>query len=197
MVASLLLASCGSSAPVASRTTTTALASTSTSTTAAGHCSAAGLSSTLPAEAALPAPVSAMRSALARAAVSCDWAGLASLVDRNGRGLRFSFGAETDPVAYWKAEEERPGAVSPMRALRLLLGLHPAAQAIPGGAVSYTWPAAFASEHPTQAELQEVASTGLYTMATLNGWVQGGSNYLGYRVTIMDSGDWTLFVSGD
>lgn len=208
-VTAVLLASCGSAASVSSGTSTThAAPAPSTSTTGAGTppstattvvpgCSAAELSPTLAAEAGLPAPVAAMRSDLAKAAVSCDWAALGALVDRNGKGVRFSFGAETDPVAYWKSEEQRPGAVPPMKALRLLLGLPYVEQTLPDGATSYVWPTAFASEHPTQAQLQQVADTGLYSMATLAAWLQGGNNYLGYRVLISGTGDWTLFVAGD
>ena len=199
--AGFLLVSCGSSAPISSPTTTTGAVTTSSTasptTSSVSNCSASGLSPVVPGEAGLPSAVAAMRADLARAAATCDWTALAGLVDRNGPGLRFSFGAETDPVGYWKAEEQRPGAVAPMKALRLLLTLPFARQAIPGGPDAYTWPAAFASEHPTEAQLQEVAATGLYSMAMLNGWLQGGNNYLGYRVTILGTGDWTLFVTGD
>lgn len=192
-------AACGSSsAPGSAGTSSTRTTPAPTTvTTGVVGCSAAGQSRTLRADPGLPAAVATMRSDLARAAASCDWAALSVLADRNGRGLRFSFGAETDPVAYWKAEEQRSGAVPPMKALRLLLGLPHARQTAPDGTTSYIWPAAFASEHPTQAELEEVAGTGLYSMSTLNGWVQGGNNYLGYRVIITGTGDWTLFVAGD
>ena len=208
-VTAVLLVSCGSPATVSSGTSTTRAApapSTSTTgpgttpstvTTVAPACSAAGLSPTISPDAGLPAPVAAMRSDLARAAVSCDWTALATLADRDGKAVRFSFGAETDPVAYWKAEEQRPGAVAPMKALRLLVGLPYAEQTLPDGTRSYVWPTAFASEHPTREQLQQVADSGLYSMATLEGWVQSGNNYLGYRVIISGTGDWTLFVAGD
>jgi hypothetical protein len=63
--------------------------------------------------------------------------------------------------------------------------------------VLYSWPAAFASEAPTPAQLQEIAATGLYPLATLQEWVDAGAGYLGYRLVVSDRGDWMAFVAGD
>src|SRR5581483_11673906 len=59
-------------------------------------CSAAeaGLSPDVAPDASLPAAVDAMRRDLARAAATCDYGTLATLIDRDGKGVRFSFGAE-------------------------------------------------------------------------------------------------------
>lgn len=166
-------------------------------TTTPRRCSAAGLSPDLPADPGLPAPVAAMRADLARAAVECDYDALAVLADRNGKAVRFSFGAETDPVTYWRTGEERAERPGPLRALRLLLALPHTEQHLGNGDVVYAWPRAYAAEHPTEAQLREIADTGLYDLATLRGWLTTGNNYLGYRILVTSAGDWRAFVAGD
>ena len=168
-----------------------------TSTTAAAGCSAAGLDPDVRDDPALPAEVAAMRADLARAAATCDYDALAELADRGGRAVRFSWGDDRDPVAFWQAAEETGARPAPLRTLRLLLDL-PAAETDDGsGHVQYVWPAAFATEHPTSAQLAEVAGTGLYDLEALERWVDEGVNYLGYRILVTASGDWTAFVAGD
>jgi hypothetical protein len=190
------IAACGDSSEDAATTTTTAVPTSTSSTAVPATCSASSLDADVSTDATLPAPVATMRADIARAAVACDYEELAALADRDGEAVRFTFGAETDPVAFWRDAEGSADRVLPLRALRVLLDLEPAATK-GGGFTTYVWPAAFASEHPTDAQLSEIASTGLYDMATLRGWVASGTNYLGYRLMITDRGDWTLFVTGD
>ena len=168
-----------------------------TTTALATGCSGGRLSPTVASEPGLTEAAAAMRADLARAAATCDYAALATLADRGGKAVRFSFGAETDPIAFWQQAEQRGDGVAPMFALRTLIGLPYAKTTTPDGAVQYVWPAAFASEHPTTTQLEEIAATGLYSMATLQEWVSSGNNYLGYRVIITAEGDWTAFVAGD
>ena len=166
----------------------------SSTTTATAPCSG-DPDAALASDPSLPAVVEAMRRDLAAAASTCDYAALQELVDRNGDGVRSTFGEQGDAVAAWRDEEET-GEVEPMRALQLLLGLPAARTEGPDGA-TFVWPAAFATEHPSDDALREVADTGLYSMDQLQAWVDSGTNYLGYRVFITDDGDWTLFVDGD
>lgn len=169
----------------------------STTTQASATCSASDLGAEVGDEPNLPRAVAVMRADLADAAVRCDYDALAALADRNGAAVRFSWGDEKDPIAFWRAAEASGAKPPPLRALRLLLAL-PAARTDDGsGHVQYVWPAAFAVERPTDAQLQEIADTGLYDLATLQGWVEQGTNYLGYRVLITEAGDWTAFVAGD
>lgn len=168
-----------------------------TTTEAAASCSASDLAPDVDVDPSLPPEVATMRADLARAAAGCDYEALAELADRGGRAVRFSWGDERDPAAFWQAAEASGDDPPPLRALRVLLDL-PAAASDPGnGDVQYVWPAAFASEHPTDAQLREIADAGLYDLATLQGWVDAGTNYLGYRILITSSGDWTAFVAGD
>lgn len=160
----------------------------------AGPCSG-GDDAELPADPSLPAVVDQMRRDIGAAAATCDYPTLRELIDANGDGVRYTFGAPGDPIAAWR-EAEQTASVAPMRALRLLLDL-PAGRSMGPDGVTYVWPAAFAVDHPTEDELREVAATGLYSMEQLQGWVDSGTNYLGYRIFITEDGDWTLFVDGD
>lgn len=177
--------------------TTSGVPRPTSSTAVPASCSGAARSAEITDEPGLSAAAAAMRADLARAAATCDWTVLAALVDRGGKAVRFSFGAETDAIAFWKQAEAGGVGVLPMRALRTLLSLPYATTTTPDGAVQYVWPAAFASEHPTTGQLQEIADTGLYSMATLQDWVRSGNNYLGYRVIVTADGDWTAYVTGD
>ena len=201
-IALLAIAGCGRDDSTSTTGTTASGSSTTTSSTEttgvpAATCSASNLPAGVRSDDALPAPVAAMRADLARAAATCDYARLATLADRGGRSVRFSWGDETDPIAFWRAAEADGEKPAPLRALRLLLDLPATATDAGNGTTQYVWPPAFASEHPADAQLQQIVDTGLYDLATLRRWVDGGSNYLGYRVIGTATGDLTAFVSGD
>jgi hypothetical protein len=201
-----VVGACGSSPaespPITTTTTTTTRATASTTsststTTAPPACSAAGLSPDVAPQAGLPAAVVAMRADLARAAARCDYDELARLADRGGAGVRFSFGGSTDPVAFWKKAEAEGGEPRPLRALRVLLDL-PFGTVEPGASVTlYAWPRLHTVTQPSDALLNEVAATGLYSIEILRSFVAAGSGYLGYRVIIGADGDWQAFVAGD
>ena len=176
---------------------TTTVAATTAPTTTASPCSATGLSPTVDAQAGLPVAVATMRADLARAAATCDWTALAALADRNGAGVRFSFGEPGDPIAYWRRIDTTGERPAPMRALRTLLGLPFATQDLSPNSAQYVWPAAHVATPPSAAQLQAIADTGLYPLATLQDWVRTGNNYLGYRLAITATGDWTFFLAGD
>jgi len=177
--------------------TTTVPTTTVSPTTTTAPCSATGLSPIVDAQSGLPVVVATMRADLARAAATCDWTALAALADRNGAGVRFSFGGPGDPIAYWRRIEMSGERPAPMRALRALLGLPFATQDLSPTSVQYLWPAAHVANPPSAAQLQGIADTGLYPLATLQEWVRTGNNYLGYRLAVTASGDWTFFLAGD
>jgi hypothetical protein len=195
----LLGAGCGGddSSDDAATTTTTRTVTSTTPTTTAATCSASAVHGDLPDDPGLPPAVAAMRADLARAAVECDYDALAVLVDRNGKSVRYSFGEGNDPIAAWRLAESSDDQPPPLLALRLLLALPHGERHAEGVPATYLWPAAFATDHPTDAQLQEIADTGLYDLSTLKQWVASGTNYLGYRVMISESGDWQAFVAGD
>ncbi len=185
----------GSTSTVATTTPSTSQSTTVPSTTTPA-CSATGLSTGVNALPGLPAAVAMMRADLARAAATCDWHALTLLVDRNGPGVSYSFGAPGDPIAFWRGLESSGQPSGPLRALRLLLGLSFGTQELTSG-VQYVWPAAHAANPPSPAQLQEIADTGLYRLAVLQEWVRTGNNYLGYRLAITGTGDWTFLIAGD
>lgn len=169
-----------------------------TESTAGPACSAAGLTATTATQTGLPTAVAQMRSDLAAAAVNCDYVRLATtLADRDGIGVRYSFGPQGDAAGFWRTAEAADSSPAPMLALRKLLDLSYGTVRLDNGTVLYEWPAAFASGHPTDAQLTEIANAGLYPMTTLREWVATGNNYLGYRVVIAANGDWMAFVAGD
>ncbi len=165
--------------------TTTTTVAAATSTTA------------LPGDDTLPPVVAKMRADIIKAATAADYDALAELIDRNGKGVRYSFGDGNDPIEAWRTAEQSGENPKPLAALRLLLALQPGKQDLGGGSVQYAWPRAHAVDEPTDEMLREVAATGLYDLPTLQRMVQGGSGYLGYRILITADGDWSAFVAGD
>lgn len=137
-----------------------------------------------------------MRSDLARAVASCDWPMIALLIDRDGAGVHFTFGDPVDPIAAWQRAERDGQQPAPLFAIRRLLDLPFAAQPLPP-TTQYVWPAAHVADPPGAAQLRDIADAGLYPKSTLEEWVRSGNNYLGYRLAITESGDWTFFVAGD
>ena len=182
-----------STAPV---TTATSPSTAPVTTGAAGSCSAARETPAVAAQPGLPPAVAAMRADLARAVAACDWATIGGLVDRDGAGVHFTFGGPGDPIAAWQRAERSGQQPAPLLAIRRLLDLPFASQPLPA-TTQYVWPAAHVAVPPSTAQLRAIADAGLYPMATLEEWVRSGHNYLGYRLAITASGDWTFFVAGD
>jgi hypothetical protein len=137
-----------------------------------------------------------MRVDLARAVAACDWSTIGLLIDRDGAGVRFSFGDPGDPIAAWQRAERSGQQPPPLLAIRRLLDLPFAAQPLPS-TTQYVWPAAQVADPPSAVQLRVIADAGLYPLSTLEEWVRNGNNYLGYRLAITTSGDWTFFVAGD
>lgn len=154
---------------------------------ALGGCSAAGLSARLPVQPALPRGVAAMRLAIARAAVRCDFAALQALTVRGSQTFTFQFGETTDPGTFWQHEE----AVDhhPLRAMVKLLGM-PYTRL--GDGLQYIWPSAF-QDHPREPDFAALGT--LYTRDAIAHFRQVG--YLGYRLGISPTGEWLYFVQGD
>lgn len=162
-------------------------------------CSAATTSPSVSAQSGLPVAVAAMRSEIARAASRCDYAALADLANRNGPGLIYSFGSNpgADPTDFWRVAEEGGHSVPPMFALRKLLDASFATMRLDDGSTVYVWPELHGLRTPTAAQLEAVAALGVYSIETLQSMFKAGAGYLGYRVLITESADWTAFVAGD
>ena len=138
-----------------SRTTATQTTQASKRLPGDPNCSANQLSPDLPADPILGGPAAQMRADLAQRSATCDWSALALLVDRNGPGVRASYGIDTNPIGYWQGLDNTgtDSGPKPMLALRTLLGLPAKRLAPDGGTIQYAWPRAAAGDEPSDAEL--------------------------------------------
>lgn len=143
--------------------------------------------SAAPPEQALPEPVAATRDAILAAAEAGGWEALRALIPE--KGFTFTFGGETDPIAYWRQLEEEGFTVLPT--LETLLE-GPAAP-FRGG---YIWPAP-ATEPPeewTDEDLEVLRR--IHSDREIDTFFEFG-NYIGWRVGIDGDGTWIYYVAGD
>ncbi|MDB5100837.1 MAG: hypothetical protein JWM80_5258 [Cyanobacteria bacterium RYN_339] len=151
-------------------------------------CSAARQSPKLPAQPALPAGVAAMRAAIAKAAVRCDFAGLQALTERGDNPFTYKLGGDPgEPGTYWQHEEAR--GAHPLLAMVRLLKM-PYVRL--NGGLQYVWPSAY-QDRPRPADWGPLGS--LYSADAIAHFQQLG--YLGYRLGIGQTGEWLYFVQGD
>jgi len=140
-----------------------------------------------PSEQVFPEAVAATRAAILAAAEDRDWEALRALIPQ--KGFTFTFGGETDPIAYWRQLEEEGFTVLPT--LETLLE-GPAAP-FRGG---YIWPAP-ATEPPeewTDEDLEVLRR--IHSDREIDTFFEFG-NYIGWRVGIDGDGTWIYYVAGD
>jgi hypothetical protein len=154
-----------------------------------GSCSAKGMSATLPPQ-SLPAKVAAVRTRIARAAVTCDYAALERIAKENPQGFKFTYGTETSAASYWR-KLETSGRDKPMRRLVGILRTPFVRNEIK----AYAWPSAYKAK-PTAADWNRLIRSGAYTRAEVNR-LKKADMYLGYRTAISPQGTWLFFVAGD
>jgi spore germination protein GerM len=142
-------------------------------------------------QAGLPDAVQATRTAVWQAATSCDWTALRALL---GPGFSYTFGEDTDAIAYWQGLEA--SGDDPMYFLVELLA-RPFGVITNGDITYYVWPSAFNQsgwQDVPQADIDALRP--LYDDADFAGFAEFGG-YYGYRVGILADGTWTFFVAGD
>ncbi|MBI5156685.1 MAG: GerMN domain-containing protein [Acidimicrobiia bacterium] len=161
-----------------------------TTTLPDGTCSGFRASTELVDQPGLPAIIAAKREAIFAAAVSCDWPTLASLL---GPGFSYTFGIDTDPIAYW---QEREAAGEPVLYFLAELLNRPFGVQTAGDVTYYAWPSAFVTEWSAVPEADRQALLPLYDDADLDTFAEFGS-YYGYRIGIIDDGTWVYFIAGD
>lgn len=195
----LLVAGCGGDAETRTitRTVTETETVTAPATTEGGAstasdvaCSTSGADLELPEEADLPEPVARTREELFGAALACDFEALGQVAERNEAGFRFTFGAERDPVEYWRRLDRRERILD--RLARILTA--PSTTTNVGG-VSYVWPAVH-RDKPSTADYADLVQTGAYSAAEATTFRTSGA-YPGYRVGIKADGTWSYFTAGD
>jgi hypothetical protein len=153
---------------------------------AVGTCSAAGLSSE-PVDQDLPAAVEATRRSVVEAATMCDFEALRALA---GSDFTFSFGTETDPIAFWRGEE---AAGIPITRLMVQLLNTPPVFDTDFLEPTYLWPAAFRAL-PTPEDFDLLV--GILPDEDL-ALYREFNEYLDLRLGISQSGSWDFAVTGD
>lgn len=140
-----------------------------------------------PPEQALPDAVGRTRQAILTSAEARNWEALRALIPQEG--FTFSFGGETDPIAYWQDLEEQGVTVLPT--LQALLE-SPYAK-LRG---TYIWPAPAAArpQEWTEEDLDLLRS--LFSEEEVQAYLDVGT-YLGWRVGIDRTGTWVFYVAGD
>jgi hypothetical protein len=152
----------------------------------AEDCSAQGAEADVVA-ADLPAEVAALRDLLIDAALRCDEQLLRTAIDESD-SFNFSFGGETDAIAYWRGLEE--AGEQPYLRLVQVLSTTPAQTDD-----MVVWPqvATGEPEHTTDEAWAELTWMSEEEIAAS----RGGTGYLGWRVGISPDGEWRFFVAGD
>jgi hypothetical protein len=140
-------------------------------------------------ELALPAPVIETREAILAAARTRDFQALRALIPEEG--FTFSFGGDTDPIAYWKRLESEGHTPVIGDILPGVLGTEPG---FDRGV--FVWPAQ-ATEDPAEWDQRDIdALTRIHAEEDVRSFQEAGL-YLGWRVGIDRNGTWVFFVAGD
>jgi hypothetical protein len=138
---------------------------------------------------AIPGPVARTREAILAAARARDFQALRALIP--DEGFTFSFGGETDPIAYWKRLESEGHVPVFGDILPMVLGTEPG---FDRGA--FVWPAQ-AVEDPAEWDEQDIgALTAIHAEEDVRAFQDAGL-YLGWRIGIDRDGTWIFFVAGD
>jgi hypothetical protein len=138
---------------------------------------------------ALPSPVARTRDAIIAAAHNRDFETLRALIPEEG--FTFSFGGDTDPIAYWRRLENRAHVPVIGDILPMVLGTVPARKQ-----GTYIWPAP-AAEDPADWDEGDLEVLRLLHPDEDVRMFQEAGLYTGWRAGIDRDGTWVFFVSGD
>ena len=144
----------------------------------------------------LPAPVARIREQILEAARSGDIERLRPIIDGNGITPTFSFGGETDAIAFWK---ETSGDSEGRELLAIMSEIFEAGFLHSGAGTAdeiYIWP--YFAEIPLDklTPAQQVELYRLVTAQDVKDMREFGS-YIFYRAGITPDGQWQYFVAGD
>jgi hypothetical protein len=143
----------------------------------------------------LPAAVAKTRQAIHDAAAARDYAALAKLAD--AENFTFSFGDDTDPVAYWKSADAEGTDIR--ATLVALLDMPCVSATDENGQPFYEWPSAAEIAFAELTKDEVAALKRLYDGDLEQYWVEGTDSgyYVGWRLSIDKDGRWVDFVAGD
>ena len=145
--------------------------------------------------ASLPPPVARMHARILEAARSGDLARLVTAMQTNETMPIFSFGKETDPIAYWRANYPDSGGVEVLAILVSILktGFVRIDRGTPQE--MYVWPYFAFTPLKTLTPAQKVELFRIVTGADYQAMMQFGA-YTFYRLGIAPDGTWHFLVSG-
>lgn len=169
------------------------------------ECSAAGLTPAAAMEGGLPMRVANMRQTILDAATRCDIHALEGLALSGRQEFSYSFGVEDSPSAFWRARERDARnhdreTSEYMRYLVQILELPFCKESQDDGSgtdtelVYYVWPRVHCAGHRTDEDWNDLK--GLYTAEQID-QMRSADLYYGFRVGIVEDGDWVYFIAGD
>ncbi|MFN2524778.1 MAG: hypothetical protein ABR505_00715 [Actinomycetota bacterium] len=155
------------------------------------------MSADLASQVGLPPAVAEMRLEIARLAAACDYEGLESLALEGRDFFSFSFGADESPAEYWRRDDRRFEVLATLVKVFELPYVTSDLQESPEEpkSVVYSWPSAN-GPNPTDEDWQLLIDAGLYNEREVRRMQQFGG-YIGYRIGIVEDGDWIYFIAGD
>jgi hypothetical protein len=149
----------------------------------------------------LPPAVAEMRNRIVRAALRCDYDAL-NVLALDGRDFfSYSFGdPEDEPGDYWRMiEQAKPRFRQPVLSLLVqTFDLSYCTQRFEdpdgeGMVTQYVWPSADC-DTPTEEQWAEVE--GVYSDEEIQTMKDFGG-FIGWRIGILEDGDWTFYIAGD
>ena len=148
--------------------------------------------------AGLPEAVAETRIRVIDAAVACDYEVLEEIALAEGEGFSFSFGGDESPARFWRQREREARRFGEptseyMRYLVSILELPYCQEDGPDGEAYYVWPRVHCSAR-TASDWDDLE--GLYTDEQID-MMRTGNSYLGFRVGVLEDGDWVYFIAGD
>lgn len=161
-------------------------------------CSASGMQVSETDSSALPDPVAATRAAIIELAIDCQYEGLEGLALEGDPIFSYSFGDDGSPARFWQQRERdarRNDAPTSeyMRYLVSILQLPHCVETPPDGKTYYVWPRVHCSDR-TAEDWNDLE--GLYPAEEIE-QMRDGDIYYGFRVGILENGDWVYFIAGD
>jgi hypothetical protein len=149
----------------------------------------------------LPPAVAEMRERIVRAALRCDYDTLNALALSGRNFFTYSFGdPEEEPGDYWRMiEEAKPRFRQPVLSLLVqtfdlsyctLRFEDPSGK---GMVTQYEWPSA-QCDTPTEEQWAELE--GVYSDEQIQ-TMQDFGGFIGWRMGILDDGDWISYIAGD
>lgn len=148
--------------------------------------------------AGLPPAVADTRMAVIEAAVDCDYRRLEELAIGGRPAFGYSFGLDGSPATFWRARERearemRAAESEYLRFLVQTLQLPYCDEEGPDGERYFVWPRVHCRSR-SASDWEDIR--GLYPDEMID-QMRTGDTFYGFRVGILEDGDWVYFIAGD